>query len=51
MEVRFGELAQREFEDARAWYEAQQPGLSAGFSAQIEAAARRIGRMPSLYGD
>ena len=49
MQVRLAEPARLELLDARAWYDAQQPGLGARFAAEIGASARRIARMPLLY--
>ena len=49
MQVRLAELARLELEDAREWYDAQQPGLGERFTNEIDASTRRIGRMPLLY--
>jgi plasmid stabilization system protein ParE len=46
MNVRFLELAQKELDDAFAWYEAQVRGLGMEFLDEIDRAVRRITSWP-----
>jgi plasmid stabilization system protein ParE len=47
--VVFVPLAEVEFEDARLWYEKQQPGLGMEFAIEVEAAIERIRQSPEMY--
>lgn len=55
LEVVFRRAAEREFVEARAWYEEQRAGLGEEFTAQIELAvqsmARAPQRFPIVFGD
>jgi hypothetical protein len=54
MEVRFHRLAQREYQGARAWYEARRAGLGRDFTAAVDRAVGSIAAHPdrwSLYRD
>jgi hypothetical protein len=44
LEVVFRRAAEREFVDARAWYEAQRTGVGEEFTAQIEIAVQSTAR-------
>jgi plasmid stabilization system protein ParE len=48
MRVRLGALARLEFEEARAWFDRQQPGLGKRFAAEVREAGGRICQMPRL---
>lgn len=49
MEVRFGELAKIELNEARAYLELQQSGLDHRFNQDVREAVARISSMPLLY--
>ena len=42
--------ATQDLQDARDWYERQQPGLGAVFARRAAVALDGIGRLPELYG-
>ena len=45
----FRPAAREELLEARAWYDAQQPGLGDEFALSVDAAMGRIGAQPSAY--
>lgn len=49
MRLVFSPAAQREFDDARRFYESQLPGLGDAFQDEVRAGLRRIGTWPLAF--
>lgn len=43
--------ADRDVQDARDWYEGQQPGLGRRFASRVADVLDLLGRMPELFGE
>jgi len=48
-EIIFAPLARLEFEDAAAWYESHQPGLSNEFRIEVNAVLQQILKSPERF--
>ena len=49
IEVRLSRTAQREYDDATAWYDSGQPGLGARFVTAVERVLADIGDQPDRH--
>jgi toxin ParE1/3/4 len=45
----FRRIASREFDNAIAWYEREQPGLGGQFKAEIDSYLEKVSRSPLLF--